>query len=67
MLSDYFRRCALEGPEGGTPDRGAAAARGNNLNQVADHLNATGDRRSRAELDQCIADLKVAIARVISL
>jgi hypothetical protein len=66
MLSDYFRRCALEGPEGGTPDRGSCGA-GNNLNQVAHHLNATGDRRSRGELDQCIADLKVAIARVISL
>lgn len=75
MLSDYFRRCALEGPEA-VPAMDPEAVHqieaqlrraGNNLNQVAHHLNATGELRSRAELDQCIADLKVAIARVISL
>jgi hypothetical protein len=38
-----------------------------NLNQVAHHLNATRHLRSIDELDQCITDLKVAIARVISL
>jgi len=74
-VSDYIRWCALEGEE---PPPGIDAETvhgieaqlrraGNNLNQVAHHLNATGSLRSRDELDQCISDLKVAIARVIAL
>jgi hypothetical protein len=74
-VSDYFRWCALEGKET-APGLDAETVHGieaqlrragNNLNQVAHHLNATGHLRSRDELDRCISDLKVAIARVIAL
>jgi len=74
-LSDYFRWRGVEGDEaapGIDPElvreiEAQLRRAGNNLNQVAHHLNATGHLRSRVELDACITDLKVAFARVISL
>jgi len=74
-LSDYFRWRGVESEE---PAAGIDPAlvrelldqlrrAGNNLNQCSHHLNATGHLRSQAELEQCVSDLKVAFARVISL
>jgi hypothetical protein len=40
---------------------------GVNLNQISHHLNATHDLRSQEELSPCITELKIALARVISL
>jgi hypothetical protein len=75
LLSDYFRRCALDGPEPVSAVDSDALHRieaelrrvGCNLNQVAHHVNATGNLRSQAELDRCISELKIAFARVIAL
>lgn len=75
ILSDYFRRAGLEAANNApcmdpklVRDIEAQLRRaGNNLNQVAHHLNLTGHLRSREELEACISDLKVAFARVIAL
>lgn len=74
-LSDYFRWRGVEADE---PEPGIdpelvrqivlqLSRAGNNLNQCAAHLNATGHLRSQADFEQCITDLKIAFARVISL
>lgn len=73
-LSDYLRWRALEGeaepgldPETVHGIEAQLRRAGNNLNQIAHHLNTTRHLQSREDLDRCITELKVAIARVISL
>jgi hypothetical protein len=74
-LSDYFRWRGVEADEA-RPEIDPELVRqieaqlrraGNNLNQAVHHINATGHLRSQAEFEQCITDLKIAFARVISL
>lgn len=40
---------------------------GNNLNQIARHLNMSGDLRDWGELREALADHKRAVARVLAL